>query len=166
MRNIVKLFLTGRPRSGKTTLFLKIVRELDITPSGFYTEEIRKKGIRVGFRIRTFDGREGVLATTTEPTDYKIGKYYVDIETLEYLAIPTLIVDAELYAIDEIGKMEMLSERFREELNRILSLDKNILATVGLPYRRILPADGMVFTVTPARITEIKDKVLMELRSK
>ncbi|HID31790.1 MAG TPA: AAA family ATPase [bacterium (Candidatus Stahlbacteria)] len=156
----MKFFLTGRPRSGKTTLFLKIIKDLDIIPSGFYTEEIRKMGVRIGFRIRTFDGRQGILALTTRPTGYKVGKYYVDLDTFDRMAIPSLTVDSELYAIDEIGKMEMLSDRFKKEINRLFNSDKHILATVGLAYRNILPDDGMVFMVTPARMEEIKGRIL------
>ncbi|RKX69760.1 AAA family ATPase [candidate division WOR-3 bacterium] len=160
----MKLFLTGRPRCGKTTLFLRIIRKLDITPAGFYTEEIREKGMRTGFRIRTFDGRQGILATIHDVKEHKVGKYYVDLDVLERVAIPALAVDAQLYAIDEIGKMEMLSERFRNEINRLLNSDKKILATVGRNYLQILPKDGMVFEVTPAKRSEIEDRVLSLLR--
>lgn len=161
---IMKLFLIGRPRCGKTTLFLSIISALDIHPSGFYTEEIRKRGMRIGFRIRTFDGRQGVMATISEPKDHKIGKYYVDLETFEHIAMPTLATTAELYAIDEIGKMEMLSLKFRTALQRILDSDKNLIATVGLAFRDILPAESMAIDVKPERIDEIKDKVLKILK--
>jgi len=161
----MKLFLTGKPGCGKTTLFLKIISSLDINVSGFYTEEIRKRGVRVGFRIKTFDGRQGVLASISEPTENRIGRYYVDLQTFERIAIPTMKTNAQLYAIDEIGKMEMLSAGFREMLTTLLNSDQNILATVGLRYRNILPSEGMVIEVKPERIDHLRDKVVKILKS-
>jgi nucleoside-triphosphatase len=53
----MRLFLTGNPGVGKTTLIRAVVERLEgITSAGFYTEEIRQIGQRTGFRIVTLDG--------------------------------------------------------------------------------------------------------------
>jgi len=44
-----KFLITGRPGAGKTTLIKKAARMLQpLHPVGFYTEEIREQGERVG----------------------------------------------------------------------------------------------------------------------
>ena len=52
MNNPLKLFITGDPGCGKTTLVRKVVERLgpSVPMSGFYTEEVRVEGQRRGFR--------------------------------------------------------------------------------------------------------------------
>jgi len=43
------IIITGLPGVGKTTLIKGILHEIrSLNPIGFYTEEIREKGIRTG----------------------------------------------------------------------------------------------------------------------
>jgi len=62
----MKIFITGLPGVGKTTIILKVTKELknhDLKIGGFVTQEIREKGKRVGFKIKALDtGEEGILA--------------------------------------------------------------------------------------------------------
>jgi len=59
---MMRLFLTGSPGVGKTTLIRVVIARLEeVTCAGFYTEEKRQRGQRVGFRIVTLSGREGPL---------------------------------------------------------------------------------------------------------
>ena len=57
------LLLTGPPGVGKTTVVRRIVERLPgtVRPAGFYTEEIRFRGERRGFRAVTFDGKERTI---------------------------------------------------------------------------------------------------------
>ena len=55
------LLITGRPGVGKTTLIKRLIPALP-PAGGFYTEEIRSCGERVGFKIVTLAGEEGILA--------------------------------------------------------------------------------------------------------
>ena len=59
------LFLTGWPGVGKTTVIKAVVQTLGEGADGFYTEEIRERGKRQGFRLVRFLGgcrRRPVLA--------------------------------------------------------------------------------------------------------
>src|SRR5439155_5106020 len=47
---------TGRPGCGKTMLVKRVVNELALPAGGSYTEEIRERGGRVGFKLVTLDG--------------------------------------------------------------------------------------------------------------
>jgi len=111
------LLLTGRPGCGKTTIVRRFVEGYSGRVGGFYTEEIRKGGQRVGFRIVTLDGRTGILAHQSVKSPYRVSKYGVKIEDIDGIAVPALLAavgTADLIVIDELGRMELYSERFRQ----------------------------------------------------
>ena len=56
------IFLTGPPSSGKTTIIKKVIKNLSLPANGFYTEEEKVGEKRVGFLMKTLDGRTGYLA--------------------------------------------------------------------------------------------------------
>jgi nucleoside-triphosphatase len=130
----MRLFLTGSPGAGKTTVIRAVVERLEgIKCAGFYTEEARRSGERTGFRIVTLDGRTGTLASigSEKPT---IGKYSVHVEEFEKLALRYLdpvTAPADLYVVDEIGKMELLSPSFKTRITDLLAEPTNLLATIA-----------------------------------
>ena len=130
----MRLLLTGNPGVGKTTLIRAVVQQLDdIVCAGFYTEEKKHAGQRIGFRIVPLDGDEGTLASVGRKTP-AVGRYSVHIEEFEKLVLPNLdpeVTPADLYVIDEIGKMELLSRAFREALVNLLARPTNLLATIA-----------------------------------
>ncbi len=130
-----KILLTGLPGCGKTTLIMKIVAELDCTSAtGFYTEEIRENNTRRGFCWKRLDGTRGILAHVDIKSRFKVGKYGVDVTGFEKAVLPILDTeqtDAELFVIDEIGKMECFSEKFIAAARKLLASDKSVLATVA-----------------------------------
>lgn len=81
---------------GKTTLTKKlcsIVTGLGLKTSGFYTEEVRRAGVREGFDVVTLDGLRGCLArdcSRNGPVKFKVGKYGVMVEEFEKVALPSL----------------------------------------------------------------------------
>jgi nucleoside-triphosphatase len=130
----MRLFLTGNPGVGKTTLIRAITERLeDVTCAGFYTEEKRHRGKRTGFKVVTLDGREETLASLggRKPT---VSKYSIHVEEFEKLVLPeldTAITAADLYVIDEIGKMELLSRHFRGTIIELLAQPTDLLATIA-----------------------------------
>jgi nucleoside-triphosphatase len=127
--------LTGKPGTGKTTLIKEVIAGQEIESGGFYTEEIRTAGVRQGFRIITLDGHDAVLAHTDNASRYRVSKYGVDIASLENIgaaAIERAIADSDLIVIDEIGKMELFSPRFRETVLKAIDSDKKVLGTIML----------------------------------
>jgi nucleoside-triphosphatase len=118
-----KILLTGRPGCGKTTLIKRVVDELAVPAGGFYTEEIRQRGGRVGFKIVTLEGEEAVLAHVDFNTTQRVGKYGLDLRGLESIgteAICAAVRARRLVVIDEIGPMEIRSSVFCDVVNDAL----------------------------------------------
>ncbi|MCM8758134.1 MAG: AAA family ATPase, partial [Candidatus Omnitrophica bacterium] len=89
MEKIFHILLTGRPRSGKTTLLKKIISKLD-NCGGFYTEEVLKDNRRVGFKIKTIDGKEAILAGKDIKSKFCLGEYRINIKDLNKVAVKAI----------------------------------------------------------------------------
>ena len=125
--------LTGSPGSGKTTIVKEAIAHAGIRAGGFYTGEIRAAGVRKGFKINTLDGRECILAHVDFTSPHRVGKYGVDITGLESTGISALINAADIcdcIVVDEIGRMELFSQKFKEIVWQILQCPKKVLGTV------------------------------------
>jgi nucleoside-triphosphatase len=128
------LLITGRPGVGKTTLIQKVAASLPGRRlAGFYTEEIRVAGRRTGFRAVTFDGRETIMAHTEFGGPHRVGRYGVDVSAIDAVAQVTLASTrtADVYLVDEIGKMECLSSAFVGAMRQLLALRRPVMASVG-----------------------------------
>lgn len=160
--------LTGRPGMGKTSLIKEIVSGVGGRAGGFYTEEIREQGVRQGFRLVTLDGQDAILSHTNIGGPYRVGKYGVDIESLERVGVTALRKAAEqcdLVVVDEIGKMELLSASFKQTVWEIVRSGKKVLGTIMLstdPWTDDIKRQPQVSLVTVTRTNH--REVLMELR--
>jgi nucleoside-triphosphatase len=128
------LLITGYPGVGKTTLIRHLADRLETRhPIGFYTQEIRESGVRRGFVWVDLGGRRGVLARVGLRSPYRVGRYGVDVNGFEaYLASLELEPGRPgVTIIDEIGKMECLSPRFRVLLSEALEAPRLLIATIA-----------------------------------
>jgi len=135
---VKNILLTGHPGVGKTTMLKGIIgRYPHLAMSGFYTEEIREKGIRLGFKAVAMDGSSAVFAHRNFQTgpEHRVGQYGVNPEVLETLVLAHLSPQrkvAHLVIVDEIAKMELLSMPIREGLLQALDSDCPLLGTISL----------------------------------
>ena len=86
----LKIFLTGDPGCGKTTVVKRIVERLrgSVPMSGFVTEEVREGARRSGFRGVTIDGRTFTLARAGAAGDVRVGPYGVITAELDAVGVP------------------------------------------------------------------------------
>jgi nucleoside-triphosphatase len=151
-----KILLTGRPGCGKTTLIKRVVKNLSQPAAGFYTEEIRERGVRVGFKIVTLDGDEGVLAHVDFKTSDRLGKYGLDLSALETVGVKAVrdaVRAQQLVVIDEIGPMEIRSAMLRDAVNEALDSEVPLLATI---FARSLPFTDAIKSRPDVTLIEVR----------
>src|SRR5262249_34935162 len=111
-----KLLLTGPPACGKTTVVLRLVERLsELRLAGFYTQELRERGSRVGFEaVGISSGRRAILAHVRSKSRFRVGRYGVEPAALVPLVATELgkSEGVDLFVIDEIGKMELFCPEF------------------------------------------------------
>lgn len=136
--------------------------------AGFYTQEIRQNDVRKGFRWRRLDGAEGTLAHVDIKGRFKVGKYGVDVENFNKNVVPVLDIeqtDADLFVIDEIGKMECFSKKFVAAIRKLFASDKSVLATVAKKGPGLIAEiknypNIQLFTLTTANREKVTAKIL------
>jgi nucleoside-triphosphatase len=134
-----KILLEGRPGIGKTTVvdrLAALMREAGVPLSGFVTREIRQAKRRRGFSIETLDGNRGTLAHVELQGPPRVGKYGVDLAILERIGIPALRAPESggVVIVDELGKMELALEGFRDAMTRICAGPAALVATVQVAH--------------------------------
>lgn len=128
------VLFTGLPGCGKSTLIEKVVEGINRPGTGFFTRELREKGHRVGFSINTLDGKQGLLAHQDIKGRYRVGRYGVNLDDIDRVAVPSMIPASEdmVVVIDEIGKMECFSPLFRATLIQILNSKNLVIGFIAL----------------------------------
>ena len=170
MKNIL---ICGPPGVGKTTLIKKILENINLRAGGFYTEEIKENNRRVGFKIISLDNQEGILAHISIKGAKRVGRYGVNIYDLENIGVKSLsqaLRDDDLIIIDEIGKMEVFSEEFKEKVLDCLNSEKFVLATIGIGGDKFISNikrrdDIILFKVTKEnrnKLIEIISSLILE----
>jgi nucleoside-triphosphatase len=152
------LLITGLPGVGKTTLVKKLSDALkSFHPVGFYTEEIRERGERKGFELISLEGKKELLSHKDIRSPYKVGQYNVDIKGFEDFIDSIFFFNplTRLIIIDEIGKMECLSNQFKRLLKEILDSEKWVITTIALK------GSGLI-----AEVKERNDVRLFEITKK
>jgi nucleoside-triphosphatase len=166
------VLLTGPPRCGKSTVIEKLVKQIQRPVIGFFTREMREKGRRVGFAIITLDGKEGILAHEESKSPRRVGKYGVNIDELDRIAVPSMIPSRadQIVIIDEIGKMECFSPLFRETLIKTLDSANPVIGSIaqrGNPFIEKIKVrkDILLVTVSEKNRDSLPADLLEQIRT-
>lgn len=148
MSKSIKIGITGLPGSGKTHALKKVVEMLEEenrSVGGMITEPIIEKERRVGFYIMDWSSKDkAVLAHISVHSKFYVGKYGVNLETLDTIGVKALknaCKDSDIIVVDEVGKMEVESEHFVTAVKEAMETDKPMILTLHKKSRNPLLQD-------------------------
>ena len=155
----LRIFITGRPGIGKTTVFMRVVdrlRSQGYIIGGIVCPEIRGRGGRLGFQIiDLMTNRKGILAHICKETEVapRIGKYCVNVNDAIEVgvhAINRALQNADVIGIDEVGPMELKVPQLKYTIYEALQSNKPLIAVV---HHRVI--SNLARTFSGVRIYEI-----------
>ncbi|AFH43209.1 hypothetical protein IOK49_00600 [Fervidicoccus fontis] len=182
-RESVRIFLTGHPGIGKTTLVLKLASILTLEKvkfAGFATPEKRGKSGREGFELIIFPSNEvHELASKSIEKGYKmkLGSYYVN-ENMG--AIILKIINEYLnddsfkfFIGDEVGPMELMIPGIREGILKLLKAEeKSMLMSFHINLKQKDPeiydliSKGDVYVLSTENRNQILNDIINKIRRK
>ena len=127
------LLLTGSSGVGKSTLLKSVGQQLKgYKVKGFFGDMNWEDNERKGWRLDTFDGDGGVLAHLDMNSEYRMGKYGVNMALFEHLVDSQLKLsgEANIYLVDEIGIIALWSPEFVTSMSELLDSSKRVVAIV------------------------------------
>jgi nucleoside-triphosphatase len=157
------LLLTGPPGCGKTTVVCRL--------AGFYTQEIRESGRRVGFEAIGLGGGRVVLSHVNFRGKKRVGRYVIVLpgfESLVHAELGKPTDEVDLFVIDEIGKMECFSRAFIEHATAALDSPVPVLAVIaakggGFISQAKARPDIQIISVTAANREGLPERLLERL---
>jgi len=173
MPKSVKIGITGLPGSGKTHALMKVVEMLEEENrivGGMITEPIVERNRRVGFYVMDwFSKNKAVLAHVSVQSRFCVGKYGVDLESLNnigVIALKNACKDADIIVVDEVGKMEVESDQFVDAVKEAMETNKPMILTLHKKSRNPLLQeirrrdDVRILEVTPINRNLLPYKII------
>lgn len=172
----MKVFLTGPPGIGKSTVLQRVDRALRAKGhkvGGVYCPEIREGRTRIGFEIvDVASGQRGILSKVGSHGKSRVGKYVVNLEDLTRIGVNALdsaAREADIILIDEIGPMEMQGIDFQKAVLNVVDGPKPVVGIIH--WRMQHPvivtikgrSDVIVLEVSIQNREELQDEILREL---
>jgi nucleoside-triphosphatase len=175
--DIPKIGITGLPHAGKTQTLLKIIEMLEaeeFVVGGMITESIVFRNKRVGFYVMDWlSKKKRRFAHVNIESSVFVGKYGVDMKVLDSIgvkAISSAVEKADVIIIDEVGKMEVESQKFVKAVKDALDSDKPLIITLHKKSRNPLLQDIRrrddirILEVTPVNRNLLPYKIMKLMR--
>jgi nucleoside-triphosphatase len=166
-----RVALTGSPGVGKSTLVQRILELYRGRAGGVLAREVKAEGRRAGFELLDLSSKErGILAWETGEGP-RLGRYRVNLGDLEEIGARAVenALGCDLIVVDEVGPMELLSQRFVDAVLLAISSHKPMLVVLKEGSRHPLAKkirDGFsVITVTRANRDSLPEIIARELSS-
>lgn len=128
------ILITGKPRSGKSTLLEHAVERIE-PKVGILVKELRENGERIAFEMVTHQNNRAIFCDTRVETPHKIGRYFFNLPNLEAM-LPSVshFEHNDFLYLDEIGQMQLLSAKFKDLTLKFLDSSNTCLATISYIY--------------------------------
>jgi len=149
-------FITGPPRSGKTTLiskFFHYLKKQEVSIQGFFTPEVTIGGKRIGFDIEIIgDNRIPLARKNRDDWRIRFGSYNINPEAKVVFQkiLPNATRKAQVLILDEIGPMELFVEGATEFFRSTLSLAHPPI--IGVVHRNIVKYDRKIYELVSKNI--------------
>jgi len=163
----MNFFITGMPKTGKTTLLTKLVEDLKkkgLKVGGFISPDEKEHGTREGFYVEDLEtGKRAPLASITG-NGPKVSKYFVKVKSFESVAVPSMekVDEYDVFVLDEIGRMEMKSSKFVDLLDVVFESHTPVIASINQDYVEKYGFSGETLILTETN----KEAVYLELMNK
>jgi nucleoside-triphosphatase len=131
----LKVFISGQPGVGKSTILDKaraMFQAKGYRVGGVSCPEVRKSGVRTGFRIvDVASGMSGLLSEVNPKWGGpRVGKYTVNLRDLEDVGVGALdyaVLETDVVTIDEVGPMELMSKPFQAAVLRAVNSPRHVI---------------------------------------
>lgn len=129
------IFLTGQPGIGKSSIIETVINHFKPKCHGILAKEIKSANERIGFTAINHHGKTHQFMTkTNNPSKFSLGMYDVNLDVIDKFIVPEILQsmsdDNSFIYIDEIGRAQMMSDKFIATIRSLLISKKNILATI------------------------------------
>jgi nucleoside-triphosphatase len=165
------ILITGGVKSGKSTLLRNLTGGIP-QKTGFVTNEILGEAGRVGFEIETSAGHKICLANLNPETSPKVGRFFVNIPNLESAVTEVSVFgNKDILYLDEIGQMQLFSEKFKKLVLNFFDSKNICLATLSSVYQdnfieNIRKRDDVISVEISAENREEKKRFIEQLIAK
>lgn len=170
-RLTAKIAITGSPGVGKSTLVEKTIKLYRGRAGGVLAREMRSECRRVGFELLDLSsGERGILAWETGEGP-RLGRYRVNLKDLEEIGARAVenALGCDLIVVDEVGPMELFSEKFVEAVKKAICSHKPMLVVLKEgsqhPLAREIRKTFKVTTVTRVNRDALPEEIARELWS-
>ncbi|MES2971296.1 MAG: nucleoside-triphosphatase [Patescibacteria group bacterium] len=168
----MKILITGQPKSGKSTMLISVLKDID-AKKGFVSKEVSQNGRRTGFMVEDTSGNTAVLAQIDRLSSKKVGHYYVQPNVLDGFVKSLSTFHAnELLYIDEIGQMQLYSEKFKSLLKKYLDASNDFIGTITIVYHNELTQqilarpDILLFNISVAKRKAVSECIQSSLQNR
>jgi len=162
----MKIFLTGKSGSGKSTVLIKtieLMKNKGLKVGGFITPEIKERGRRTGFYVKdVFSNEMEVFASIDFKIGPRLGKYGIDTDAFDKIALKAIdfaLENCNVVCVDELGKMEFFSGNFKKKLAALMLIDKPLIAVLHRNFVKQFKDYGEVIEVTAKNRSQLPAKI-------
>jgi nucleoside-triphosphatase len=158
-------FITGEPKTGKTTLLKDLIKELrkrGLKVGGFISPEERHHGTRTAFHVMDVESKKKEVLASVDGDGPKISKYHVNIKAFESIALPAMrnVDSYDVFVIDEIGRMELKSKKFINMMDKVFDSPTPVIAALHRDFVKRYAVSGETLKLTIANRNSVYYKLL------